>query len=431
MQHAKRRKRLSGGKIALIVIASIMLAVLIFMSGTWIAEYTFRMENLEFAKTFEKVEKTDTLVPVKEQDGSWTFTTDREFKVLQLTDIHLGGGWLTKDKDQMALNAVAAMITAEKPDLVVVTGDMVYPVIIQGTGINNKDTSKVFATLLDSLGVYWTVVFGNHDNECVSLYDRKTIAEVYSSRNWNYSLFEYEDGDVFGESNHVIKVKNSKGIVTQALFGMDSNTYPGDHIFDTLKALFESEYDTFHTDQVAWYEEQVKSIHSYNQSIDPHCKMFKSLLFCHIPLIEQRIAYQEYVNAGNKDTANVKWLYGTAGEVGVIVHSSNMNTGLFDKMLELGSTQGVFFGHDHLNNFALNYKGINLEYAMSVDYLGYPFIDKVGSQRGCKVITINPDGTYTSTNENYYQDKYVSRNPKEQVSMEPYYSKYKDQNNNN
>ncbi len=346
--------------------------------------------------------------------------------MLQLTDIHLGGGWLTKDRDQMALNAVAAMIGAEKPDLVVVTGDMVYPVLIQGTGINNKEMSNIFATLLDKLGIYWTVVFGNHDNECVSLYDRKTVAKVYQSSNLKYSLFESEDGGVYGECNHVIKIKNSKGIVTQALFGMDSNTYPGSHIYDTLKALTRSEYDTFHDDQIDWYESKVKAIHAYNQSIEPDCEMFKSMIFCHIPPIEQRMAYQEYVEAGFQDTANVKWLYGSEGEVGKIVHSSNMNTGLFDKVLALGSTQGIFFGHDHLNNFALSYKGVNLEYSMSVDYLAYPHIDKVGSHRGCKVITIKPDGSYTSTNESYYQDKYVTRLPKEDVSMEPYYSKYKE-----
>ena len=31
----------------------------------------------------------------------------------------------------MALNAVAAMVTAEKPDLVIVTGDIAYPVPFQ------------------------------------------------------------------------------------------------------------------------------------------------------------------------------------------------------------------------------------------------------------------------------------------------------------
>ena len=48
-------------------------------------------------------------------------------KVIQLSDVHLGG-WMSINKDRMSLNAVAAMITAEKPDFVIVTGDIAYPV---------------------------------------------------------------------------------------------------------------------------------------------------------------------------------------------------------------------------------------------------------------------------------------------------------------
>ena len=47
------------------------------------------------------------------------FTTDRDLKIMQLTDIHLGGGWLSLKKDSQAINAVATMIQAEKPDLVI------------------------------------------------------------------------------------------------------------------------------------------------------------------------------------------------------------------------------------------------------------------------------------------------------------------------
>ena len=55
---------------------------------------------------------------------------------------------------------------------------------------------------------------------------------------------------------------------------------------------------------------------------------------------------------------------------------------------------------------------------MSIDYLAYPGISKLGSQRGCTIITFAPDGSYTHINENYYQDKYVSLYEKEDVTMQ-------------
>ena len=87
-------------------------------------------------------------------------------------------------------------------------------------------------------------------------------------------------------------------------------------------------------------------------------------------------------------------------------------------MQELGSTDSVFCGHDHLNNFSVNYKGINLTYSYSVDYLAYIGIKKLGSQRGCTVINIAPDGSIDFSAQNYYQDKYVSYYPKEEVTMQ-------------
>ena len=91
---------------------------------------------------------------------------------------------------------------------------------------------------------------------------------------------------------------------------------------------------------------------------------------------------------------------------------------LFEKALELGSTQGFFCGHDHDNSIVMNYKGIDLTYGYSVDYLAYSGISKRGYQRGCTVITVNPDGTYEQSHENYYQEKYQPLYEKETVSME-------------
>ena len=51
-------------------------------------------------------------------DGRWVFTTDRDFRVMQLTDVHIGGGWMSFFKDRRAIDCVVRMVTAEQPDLV-------------------------------------------------------------------------------------------------------------------------------------------------------------------------------------------------------------------------------------------------------------------------------------------------------------------------
>lgn len=71
--------------------------------------------------------------------------------------------------------------------------------------------------------------------------------------------------------------------------------------------------------------------------------------------------------------------------------------------------QGVFCGHDHYNNFSVNYtpagadRSIRLTYGMSVDYLAYPGIFKKHSQRGCTRIELK-DNTFDCVPLNYYED---------------------------
>ena len=147
-------------------------------------------------------------------------------------------------------------------------------------------------------------------------------------------------------------------------------------------------------------------------------KTVKSTAFMHIPLTEFRDAWNEFTENGYKDTENVKYNYGTIGESGKFIYCGIHEDSLFETMEELGSTDSVFCGHDHLNNLSLNYKGINLSYGMSIDYLAYSGIYKLGAQRGCCVLDIAKDGTLNAHNENYYQEKYLSQYAKEEVTMQ-------------
>ena len=60
--------------------------------------------------------------------------------------------------------------------------------------------------------------------------------------------------------------------------------------------------------------------------------------------------------------------------------------------MENGVIKWMFCGHDHLNTLSLIYKGIQMTYGMSIDYLGYKDIDKSYIQRGGTLITRKSDG---------------------------------------
>lgn len=402
MRKEKTTKQKRVRKIIFGILGTLLALTIIFAIVRGIMTSISVKENTELANSFQKVENPDAVIPQKDENGNWTFTTDRELKILHLTDIHIGGGWLSKEEDAKAINAVASMVTAEKPDLVIVTGDISFPVpLIAGT-LNNLNSARIFAELMETLGVPWIPTFGNHDTEAYSYYSREKVSDFYANSGFKHCLFTEDSDNIDGYGNSHINVKNSEGVVTHTLFAIDSHSYiDGDYFGIFWK------YDKVHDNQVEWYKNTVKEINESNKTLlGDNFKPVTTLTFMHIPPREFKSGVNEYIDNGKKDTKNVKYLYGNIGEKNNNVYSSIYDDELFEAIAENGGESGIFCGHDHLNNASLEYNGVRLTYGLSIDYLAYPGIDEKYTQRGCTVITLNPDGSFENKAENYYQEKY-------------------------
>ena len=417
----KNKNESKKSRKALRVLAIIFAVIVVFTSIMTAVGLIGLKANVNKAHQFPAV---GTELKVEEKgNGVWNIYSDKELKVMQLSDTHFGGGWLSIKKDSMALNAVAAMISAEKPDFVIITGDMAYPVPFQSGTFNNKSGARLIAELMETLGVYWTVSYGNHDTEAYSFFDREEITGFYSQ--YPHCLAREGAKDTDGYANQVFNIINSDGFITRSLFTIDSHSYVDGDIFGIMW-----KYDNIHENQIEWYKSVVEENNKQNKfrilaSSDSriHAKYenyvnVPSSVFLHVPLMEYKTAWNEFVENDYKDTADVKFNYGKAGESGKVVYPGLYDDNFFETMLELGSTDTVFCGHDHLNNFSVNYKGIDLTYSYSVDYLAYVGISKLGSQRGCTMLTVAENGEITYSAENYYQDKYTSYFEKEEVTMQ-------------
>jgi len=430
-EEKNKKHKKKGKKIFLKVIVSIFSVIVLVAGVTAAANLICLHYSINRAHSFPNAGCAQ--IKVKNYaDGCWNIYTDKGLKVLQITDIHFGGGWMSVKQDAKAMNAVAAMITAEKPDFVIVTGDSAYPVAIQSGTFNNKSSSKLLAELMEKLGVYWTLTFGNHDAEAYSYYSLQELTQFYSSGAYPHCLLQRGPANVDGSGNQVFNIVNSDGMITRSFILLDSHSYTDGDIFG-----LRWKYDNIHTNQIKWYTKTVKELNGRNagtlksmpkQQATQYSgapKIVPTTVFLHIPLYEYRDAWDEYAANGYKDTANVKYKYGFAGETGKVVYCGIHRNNFFETMLSLGSTDTVFCGHDHLNNFSLNYKGIELTYGMSIDYLAYPGISKIGSQRGCTVINISSNGAIDYNQQNYYQAKYPSFYPKEKVIMQQYVNHHK------
>ncbi len=313
-----------------------------------------------------------------DETGIYTITrAESDFRLLQLTDIHLGGSVLSYDKDLKALKAVYELILRTRPDLVVVTGDLTFPVGYASFSFNNTAPVQQFAAFMRNLGIPWAFTYGNHDTESYAATSGEVLDDLYQRLSWKTSktlLYPYTQPDITGRSNQLIELRNPDGSLNQGLFLIDSNAYTGDGF---------NKYDFIHDDQVDWYREEVLRMQEEAGHTVP------SLVFFHIPLQEYRTAYELY-EAGSDE---VEYFFGSNDEEMIDkVCCSEYPSKLFDTALELGSTTGFFCGHDHYNNMSLGYKGIRLTYGMSIDYLAMPGIARDTKQRGATLITIYDDG---------------------------------------
>ena len=332
----------------------------------------------------------DSDISYDESNGVYTMTkTEGDFRILQLTDIHLGGSALSFDKDLYALQAVRALLEETRPDLVIVTGDLSYPVGLSSFSFNNTAPVQQFAAFMRNTGVPWAFTYGNHDTENYAATDVSEIQNLYQSLSWETShtlLYPYVQPDVFGRNNQLIEIRRGDGTLNQAIFLLDSNAYTGEGF---------NKYDYIHDDQVQWYRTETLRLNK-----EAH-KTVPSLVFFHIPLQEYQTAYDLYEQGSDE----VQYFFGDKEQK---VGSSEHPSGMFEAAKELGSTTGFFCGHNHLNNYSIEYEGIRLTYGMSIDYLATPGIARMTKQRGGTLITIHEDGSTE-----------ISRVPLESIEQTP------------
>lgn len=256
------------------------------------------------------------------QNNDLKFNQDRKFKIVQFTDIHWIYGNPASDK---AGERMAEVLDAEKPDLVIFTGDVVF----------DKPAGKALDKALEPVverGIPFAVTWGNHDDE----HDltRAELSAHIASKSGN--LTSTTEG-ISGQTNYTLTIKSSKGDRDAAvLYIFDSHSY------SPLKQI--EGYDWIKHDQVQWYIERSRSFTQANGG-----KPLPALAFFHIPLPEYREATQNQ---------NI-YMVGTRKEMAC---APEVNTGLATAMLEAGDVRGVFVGHDHVNDYVVDWNGILLGY---------------------------------------------------------------------
>lgn len=272
------------------------------------------------------------------QDYAQTLDKDpnRDFVILNVTDLQLYTGEIHNEVGASVSETVDRLVEQVKPDLITVTGDNAW----------GKYEYIQTAKMLDSYGIPWAPVMGNHDGE-------HTFSEFWCAMvmaNCRNCLFRFGPEDM-GYGNYILNIREN-GDVIHSLFMMD--THSNRPFEDPSKEGLD--YDHLWENQMQWYAWGVKGI------AEKAGHPVQSTVMFHIPLVEYKDAWESVSDGNNAilpeyaDTA-----FGVKYEG---ICSSTWNNGFFDLCKSLGSTKDMICGHDHVNSFSVPYEGIRLTYGL-------------------------------------------------------------------
>ncbi len=285
-----------------------------------------------------------------------TFDAQGRFTIVQFTDLHLKEG---NEEDGSTMALVEQVLDAEKPQLVVLTGDVL------GASARPREIMTQCCRPMVERHIPWAVALGNHDDE--GTHDRPGLMDIIVSL--PYSVSQRGPKDIHGVSNYTVPVYSTNGQEKKwVLYFFDSNAYPPE------KSL--GSYDWIHVDQVHWYYETSKKLAAENRG-----RVYPGLAFFHIPLPE----YERVLADGQADLAGYRY---------ESICCPKFNSGLFTAMLERGDIKGTFVGHDHVNDFESSLHGIRLIYGRATGYSAY---GREGFPRGGRVILLKADDPETFT----------------------------------
>jgi len=295
------------------------------------------------------------------------FGRGRRFRIVQLTDTHFTRP-CPRDRRTRAL--IEQVLDAERPDLVVLTGDVV-------SGAESPDPAAAWREAVAPIvarGLRWAAVFGNHDDEgsldraallavqracggCLTAPGPKGIGGV-----GNYVLPVFGGGSDAGGTRGSVGARRSRthgrtGPTPAALlYFLDSGSYT---------PTGAGQYAWLTHEQVSWYRRTSASWARRAGATLPALALF------HIPLPEYETAWREG--------------YDKRGSRHEVVCAPAINSGMFAAFHERGDVVGTFCGHDHANDFEATLHGIRLCCGRATGYGGY---GQRSFPRGARIIEL-------------------------------------------
>ena len=330
---------------------------------------------------------------------------DGSFRVLILSDVQCYSA--DGIKNSGTLDAIEAMVEAEDPDLVLFLGDNSWSC---NTAEKLREYLTVMVKPVEDREIPWAHIYGNHDSEnnephytAISKEEQQAVYEEFA-----YCISKSGPDELSGVGNYVLPVLEHEGSkIAFNVWALDSlmYNYPRENKAEivnkgtSLQNNFYYDYEGLSEGQVRWYETTSKLLERYNDG-----EKIPGMMYFHIPLQESYYAWADAVSGGSLGLGATNLV----GQKAENISAPVTNPGLFDAIVERGDVKVIANGHDHVNDFAVDYKGVTLAYSGSIGLQEYGDYDIIGA----RVVELSSEGE-VSTRMSYLNDipEYNNYNP--------------------
>ena len=280
---------------------------------------------------------------------------NRPLRLALFTDLHYNG--VAPCSAALTNFYMRRNVRRLKPDLVAVLGDTAIKP-------DNRKRTRAFVRTMDSFGIPWTAILGNHEGEDDGDLPRREVIEYYTAS--PHFLGSAQLPGVTGCGNQAIAVMNGDGKPAQLLYFLDSGGGRRGH-------------DHIQPDQLDW---MARAASDYPGT--------PGIIFLHVPIQQYRDAYEAY------QQGEAELLHGGLHEKICPGGTREQGEVLLKRAQALG-VWAIICGHDHYNNFDISWRGTRYIYAQASGYSLRVYGIPLHRVRGCTALDIHPDGRVALT----------------------------------
>lgn len=278
--------------------------------------------------------------------------SNQSFQILQITDLHLKDYPWNKS-DEKTLSTIKQTVERYHPDLVIFTGDMIWATLMN----NPLESYRQFIQFCQNLAIPIAITYGNHDTNHPDV-----SREILRSMEQEIELLVEKQQSMIiqDRESYVIDIYDEQNEqLAYALFVLDSGSY---------NTQYGGRYDWILPEQIAWFNENSARLQQLGQ-------VKETIVFQHIPLPEYFEAYQQLKprNAVEEEFFRVD--------------GPSINTGFFSQLVFDPLATTLFVGHNHNNNFDVNYRDFRIVFGQVSGYGANAMVE-----RGARLIRLTPQG---------------------------------------